>query len=91
MSHAKAFRDDLRRAFGVDGRVAEVTRSNKRQLTRHCWKQVRELTPRERELFEDTRFTRPVDFHSWRRAYSQALGDAGLSATQIQKAPATPA
>jgi Phage integrase family len=36
-------------------------------------------------VFEDTPFTKPVDFHSWRRAYSQALGDAGLSATQIQK------
>jgi hypothetical protein len=45
----------------------------------------RELSPRERDLFEDTPFTKPVDFHSWRRAYSQALGDAGLSATQIQK------
>ena len=33
-------------------------------------------------LFEDTTFTRPVDFHSWRRAYSQALANVGASAQQ---------
>jgi hypothetical protein len=41
--------------------------------TKADWKQVRPLTPRKRELFEETEFTRPVDFHSWRRAYSPAL------------------
>ncbi|HKO46870.1 MAG TPA: hypothetical protein VJV79_04065 [Polyangiaceae bacterium] len=41
----------------------------------------RDLSPRERELFEDT-FTRPVDFHSWRRACSQALANVGASAQQ---------
>jgi hypothetical protein len=28
--------------------------------------------------------TKPVDFHSWRRAYSQALADANVSAQQAQ-------
>jgi hypothetical protein len=78
VSHADAFRRDLRRAFGVD-----VWDAAKHQFVADP---DHELTPRERELLEDTPFTKPVDFHSWRRAYSQALGDAGLSATQTQKA-----
>jgi hypothetical protein len=40
----------------------------------------RPLTPRERILLEETDFTRPVDFHSWRRAFNQALADAGVNA-----------
>jgi integrase len=78
VSHADAFRRDLRRAFGVD-----VWDAAKHQFVADP---EHEMTPRERELLEDTPFTKPVDFHSWRRAYSQALGDAGLSATQTQKA-----
>jgi len=72
VSHASAFRRDLRRAFGVE------------VLAKSRWAKARELTPRERELFEDTEFTRPVDFHSWRRAYSQALAEANVSAQQAQ-------
>ena len=79
-SHAKAFRRDLRRAFGIDQPYPRpITRSNKRPDTKTDWKQGRPLTPRERELFEETEFTKPVDFHSWRRAYSQALADAGVN------------
>jgi hypothetical protein len=37
-------------------------------------------TERERELFAETEFTKPVDFHSWRRAFGQALADAELNA-----------
>ena len=44
------------------------------------WKQARPLTARERELFKETPHT--VDFHSWRRAYSQALADADVNAQQ---------
>ena len=40
------------------------------------------MTARERELFEETDETLPVDFHSWRRAYSQALADADVNAQQ---------
>jgi len=74
VSHAVAFRRDLRRAFGVDLWDPETRRFARPE--------DRELSPRERELFEDTPFTKPVDFHSWRRAYSQALANAGASAQQ---------
>ena len=43
------------------------------------------MTPRERELFEPGPFTLPVDFNSWRRAYSQALADADVN---VQRATA---
>ena len=36
------------------------------------------MTPRERELLEETEFTGPVEFHSFRRAFKQALGEAGV-------------
>lgn len=84
-SHAEAFRTDLRRAFGIDALVeVESRRSNGRKLTKRVWRTVREMTPRERELFEETEFTLPVDFHSWRRAFNQALADAGVNAQQAQ-------
>lgn len=63
VSHAKAFRRDLRRAFGLDAWNPERP-------------QGREMTARERELLEGTDAVRPVDFHSWRRAFNQALADA---------------
>jgi len=31
-------------------------------------------------LFVPTQHTKPVDFHSWRRAFNQALADAGVNA-----------
>lgn len=78
-SHAKAFREDLKRAFGlVERRSFVVTRKNQRPLTRYRWEPVREMTAREVELFTETAYTLPVDFHSWRRAYAQALADAGV-------------
>jgi site-specific recombinase XerC len=82
-SHAHNFRRDLRRAFGIDERHALVVkRKNGRKLTRYVWRAVRELNERERELFEETPYTRPVDFHSWRRAYSQALANADVNVQQ---------
>jgi integrase len=71
-SHAKAFRRDLRRAFGVDRWDPEAGEFNT----------ARPLTRREQELFEETPFTLPVDFHSWRRAFTQALADADVTAQQ---------
>ena len=41
--------------------------------------------PRWIELFEKTEFTRPMDFHSWRRKFVQALADMGMNAQQAQK------
>jgi hypothetical protein len=35
-------------------------------------------------LFSETEFTLPVDFHSWRRAFNQALADAGVNAQQAK-------
>src|SRR5262249_35543028 len=82
-SHAHNFRRDLRRALGIDERRAVVvTRSNGRKLTRYVWEAVRQLTRRERELFDETPYTLPVDFPSWRRAYSQALADADVNVQQ---------
>jgi len=85
VSHAAAFRRDLRRAFGVDEQVpSDHERGARGPLGALVWEQARALTPRERELFEETEFTRPVDFHSWRRAFNQALADAGVNAQQAQ-------
>jgi integrase len=85
-SHADALRKDLARAFGLEVWSTAVTeRSNGRKLTRQAWvPSGRRLTPRERELFEGTEFVLPVDFHSWRRAYSQALADADVTVQQAQ-------
>lgn len=84
-SHAHAFRTDLRRAFGIDGRKPfEIVRKNKRKLNRDRWEKVRDLTPRELVLLEETDSTLPVDFHSWRRRFNQALADAGVNAQQAQ-------
>ena len=35
-----------------------------------------------RELFEETAVSRPVDFHSWRRAYATGLARAGVTVQQ---------
>jgi hypothetical protein len=83
---AAAMRRDLKRAFGIEvPRQVDVVRSNGRADVRIVWETVREVSPRERELFEPTEFTKPVDFHSFRRAFKQALVDAGV---EIQTAMA---
>jgi integrase len=69
VSHAKALRRDLKRAFGVETWNAE----------RRRYEETRALTPREVELFESTEHTDPVDFHSWRRAFTQALANAAVN------------
>jgi integrase len=86
VSHAEAMRRDLERAFGIKKiEPYVVERKNKRPLTLYRWKEVREHTNLETELLKETEFTRPVDFHSWRRAFVQKLGDIGLNAQQAQK------
>lgn len=86
VSHAARFREDLRRMFGIDQLEAvEAVRKNGRKLTKRVWKKnVRPMTPRERMLFEETPYSLPVDFHSWRRAYNQGLADAGVNAQQAK-------
>ena len=80
---AAALRTDLMRAFGLEApqRVTIVRKGGKpdRKIT---WRRARMMTPREIELFEGTRFNKPVDFHSFRRAYKQALAEAGIDLQQ---------
>lgn len=66
VSHAGAFRRDLERAFRAASAQGVAA--------------PRPGTIRWRELFETTDYTLPVDFHSWRRAFAQALADAGANA-----------
>lgn len=70
--YARQLRKWLRRAFGID---AVTGQSGGRDV----WSQVRELTPREHELLNDVEFTKRLDFHSFRRAYSTALADANVN------------
>jgi len=83
-SFAAALRRDLRRAFGVDEpRMLPVVRKfpngKQRQDTRITWQaDARPMTARERELFAESAYTRPLDFHSFRRQFKQSLADAGI-------------
>jgi hypothetical protein len=81
-SHAQAFRRDLQRAFGLV--VWKQTSTDRNGQPVGVWEPAdgRVRTPREVELFEATTYTLPVDFHSWRRAFSQALAHAGVNAQQ---------
>jgi integrase len=84
-SPAALLRQDLRRAFGLEVSKPIVRiRSNGRQDTRIRWVTPagRIMTARERELFLPTEFTKPVDFHSFRRAFKQAMADANVDLTQ---------
>lgn len=69
MTYALAFRRDLQAAFtqALERRVKGVPKPGSKR-----W----------RELFERTPHTLPVDFHSWRRAYCQALKDADVNVQQ---------
>jgi integrase len=86
ISHAEALRRDLRRAFGVDRlETVDIKQKNGRTIASHQWIEVRKMTAREVELFIGTDHMAPVDFHSGRRAYCQALANAGVNA-QLAKA-----
>jgi integrase len=75
-SMAKALRRDLVRAFGIErAEPVQVTRSNGRPDTKWKWRPARPMSPRETELLTETKFTRPVDFHSFRRRFKQALAE----------------
>jgi len=89
-SHAHALRTDLRRVMGLDRPVLRTIvrkfpNGTERRDTRVTWQRnARPLTAREAVLFTETEFTLPVDFHSWRRSYNQALADAGVNAQQAK-------
>jgi integrase len=80
VSHAAGLRRDLKAAF----------KDYRKQHARLGEAALDTVVPAEgsqrwRELFEETDVTRPVDFHSWRRKFVQALADMGMSAQQAQK------
>ena len=89
-SHAQALRSDMRRVLGIDRSTARTIvrkfpNGSERTDTRMTWKRdARPMTAREVVLFTETEFTLPVDFHSWRRSYNQALADAGVNAQQAK-------
>lgn len=73
-SHAAALRTDLRRALGL--MVWSPTGGRRKS---GAWVPGRPATAAERKLFEEGKYTLPVDFHSWRRAWSRALMKAGVN------------
>ncbi len=83
VSHAKALRRDLMRAFGVEtrSRVSVHRGGGRGEIRPLAWvtKPFASWSRRERELFVDTETTRCVDFHSWRRAASGQLARAGVN------------
>ena len=71
VSHAHAFRRDLRRAFelrSLGSRSAEAWKAAKRHPTQ-----------REIEILDGTEEIEPVDFHSWRRGFRQVSGRSKAS------------
>ncbi len=75
VSHAEAPRRDLQTAF----------KAYREQHTKLGAAVLDEIvpakdSPRWAALFKETGLTRPVDFHSWRRRFCQALSDMGMSA-----------
>jgi integrase len=86
-SHAKGLRRDLMRMMGVEFRAAdprvEVRHDEPATIHHSTWapKLKTEWSRRERELFAETTYSRPVDFHSFRRSFTTALADAGINIT----------
>ncbi len=74
VSHAKGLRRDLQMAF-------EAFRKANTNMQAEVLEQYAPAKDGQRwtELFKETEFTKPVDFHSWRRAFTQALGNAGVN------------
>src|SRR5262249_39806521 len=79
------FRKDLRRALGLE--VWDAARGAGERGPQGRWVPGRQPTQKERALFEEGKYTLPVDFHSWRRAWSQALKRVGAN---VQTAAALP-
>lgn len=76
-SHAHALRQDLQRALGIEAWDPTAGTGQKGPVGR--WVPGRAPTPKEKPLFEEGRYTLPLDFHSWRRAWSQALKKVGAN------------
>lgn len=76
-SHAEALRKDLKRALGIERWDPDFGKGQRGPQGR--WVAGRSPTSKEKTLFEEGRYTLPVDFHSWRRAWSQGLKKAGAN------------
>lgn len=76
-SHAEALRTDLRRALGLERWDPSIGAGQRGPQGR--WAAGRSPTAKEKALFEEGRYTLPVDFHSWRRAWAQALKRVGAN------------
>jgi len=79
MSYAERLRRELKRALGV-----EVFDPSQGERGRWVEKPIESYTPRERVLFLETEHSRPVDFHSCRRAFATALAKANVNAQVAQ-------
>lgn len=86
-SFAKRFRRNLFRAGVVRAKPIEVDAKKPGQrvdLGKTC--DGKKLAPNPRDpLYHETATTLPVDFHSFRRAFSTALAEAGVNAQQAMK------
>ena len=71
VSHARALKRDLRRALGAATWSPEKGRWEDKPPSKY--------TRRERELFTETSYSKPIDFHSFRRSFNTALADAGVN------------
>jgi len=81
LSHAEAMRRDLQAAF-IAHRDETLAKNVPAQVVdAYC---PAKDSARWKELFAETEFTRPVDFHSWRRAFTQAGAAAGISVQTMQ-------
>lgn len=76
-SHAAAFRQDLQRALGLEVWDPAAGLGQKGPVGR--WVPGRAPTAKEKILFWEGKYTLPIDFHSWRRAWSQALKRAAVN------------
>lgn len=92
VSEADALRRLYKRAHGIEAQVTELrvmvdkrVKAGKRTTPVTEWKQVRELTERERLVLEGSEREAPVCFHASRHAWAQALDAAGLADEQIRE------
>lgn len=84
--YARQLRKWLRRALGIDVPVeVDGTRGDGQRWASRRWVQSRELTARELDLLESQDISKRVDFHSFRRAFVSAVGDAGVNAQSAMR------
>ena len=92
LSEAEAKRRLYTRAHGIEAQVTELrvmvdkrVRAGKRTTPVTEWKQVRELTERERPVLVGSDRVSPVCFHASRNAFAQAADAAGLTVGETRE------